>query len=184
MTVTRPNEPTPVAVRVASRPAGVDALRIRAWVDPLVEALGYDPRSDYVEQFWLAALGPSTVLLLRFIARALEDQPEGFECTTRELGWALGLGRTGRSKTLVRSLRRAVEFGMIRLDPSGTVLVRRRLPPLSQRQIGQLPARLQAAHRAWLERQSRPPVPPNRPRRPAQPTAPREPATPPGPAED
>ncbi|HVA42138.1 MAG TPA: hypothetical protein VNF50_01500 [Acidimicrobiales bacterium] len=167
MTITRGSEAaSDRPARVVQLPApsvGADLLRIRPWVDPLVEALGYDPRSDYVEQFWLAALGPSTIFLLRFIARALEDQPEGFDCTGRDLGWALGLGRSGRSKTLVRSLRRAVDFGMIRLDASGAILVRRRLPPLSQRQISQLPARLQAAHRAWTERQSRPPMPPTRP---------------------
>ncbi|MHB1925112.1 MAG: hypothetical protein ACYCSJ_10505 [Acidimicrobiales bacterium] len=157
--MTRPNEPLAAPVQVSSRPSGADTLRIRPWVDPLLEALGYDACSDYVEQFWLPALGPSTLLLLRFLARAFEDAPEGFDCTTRQLGWALGLGRTGRSKTLVRCLRRAVDFGMIRLDPSGALLVRRHLPPLPQRQISQLPAGLQVAHRAWTERQSRPPTP-------------------------
>ncbi|HUZ43344.1 MAG TPA: hypothetical protein VMU63_03000 [Acidimicrobiales bacterium] len=185
MTIIRPTEPAPATesgpapklaaakpaadgpVKVSARPAGPDTLRIRPWVDPLVEALGYDARSDYVEQFWLPALGPSTVLLLRYMARAFEDQSEGFDCTTRQLGWALGLGRNGRSKTLVRCLRRAVDFGMIRLDPTGALLVRRHLPPLPQRQISQLPAGLQFAHRAWIERQSRPPMPTSQPRRPA-----------------
>jgi len=34
------------------------ALTIRAWEDPVVDALGHDPRSEYVERFWLPVLGP------------------------------------------------------------------------------------------------------------------------------
>ena len=40
-------------------------LPIRPWPDPLIEALGFDPRSAYVEQYWLGILGPSTTWLLR-----------------------------------------------------------------------------------------------------------------------
>ena len=38
-----------------------DCLHISVWVDPLVDRLGHDPRSTYVEQYWLGILGPSTV---------------------------------------------------------------------------------------------------------------------------
>lgn len=38
-----------------------DQLHITAWHDPVVDALGHDPRSPYVERFWLPLLGPSNM---------------------------------------------------------------------------------------------------------------------------
>ena len=35
-------------------------LAVRPWPDPVIDALGHDPRSAYVEQYWLGILGPPT----------------------------------------------------------------------------------------------------------------------------
>ena len=35
-------------------------LAVRPWPDPVIDALGHDPRSAYVEQYWLGILGPSS----------------------------------------------------------------------------------------------------------------------------
>ena len=55
-------------------------LPIVPWVDPVIDSLGFDPRSTYVETFWLGILGPSTTLLLRRIAgesvQSVEMVPE------------------------------------------------------------------------------------------------------------
>ena len=42
------------------------------WHDALIDPIGFDPRSAYVEQFWLGILGPSTVWLLRRIASGFD----------------------------------------------------------------------------------------------------------------
>jgi hypothetical protein len=34
-------------------------LQVIAWEDPLLDSAGFDPRSRYVETFWLPILGPS-----------------------------------------------------------------------------------------------------------------------------
>jgi hypothetical protein len=36
-------------------------LEIRAWTDEVVDVVGHDPRSPYVERFWLGMLGPSSL---------------------------------------------------------------------------------------------------------------------------
>jgi hypothetical protein len=59
------------------RPPGPDATEPSSlWVvpltDPLVEALGFDPRSWYVEHFWLPVIGPTCTWLLRHVAAGLE----------------------------------------------------------------------------------------------------------------
>ena len=43
----------------------VMSLTIESWQDPVIDELGHDPRSAYVEKFWLPVLGPSTIWFLR-----------------------------------------------------------------------------------------------------------------------
>jgi hypothetical protein len=31
------------------------------WPDPMIDTLGHDPRSFYVEAFWLPILGPTSL---------------------------------------------------------------------------------------------------------------------------
>lgn len=129
---------------------------MEALVDPATDAAGHDPRSDYVEQFWLAALGPSTTWLLRYLAARLEAEPDGTEVHLAEMASRLGLGqRVGRSSPLLRSIQRAEQFGMAATTAPGRLSVRRRLPNLSRRQVEQLPPALRARH-AQLAARRRP----------------------------
>jgi hypothetical protein len=130
-------------------PFPFDSIIVLPWPDPVVEAVGHDPRSPYVEQFWLGILGPSTTFLLRRMAAALDASPDGFELDLAETAGALGLAATGgRHSPFGRSLQRLVQFGLAQPHSRG-LAVRRRLPPLSVRQLQRLPDRVQAAHDAW-----------------------------------
>src|SRR5947209_18211134 len=127
-----------------------DTLIVLPWPDPLVDAVGHDPRSPYVEQFWLGVLGPSATLLLRRLATAFDAHPDGFELDLHETAGALGLSASsGRTSSFARTLQRCVQFGLAQPHSRG-MRVRRRLPPLSQRQVDRLPAGLQVAHDHWL----------------------------------
>jgi site-specific DNA recombinase len=42
-------------------PLTVDTLHVRPWPDPVIDAVGHDPRSTYVERFWLGVLGPASI---------------------------------------------------------------------------------------------------------------------------
>ena len=44
---------------------GHDPLHITPLADPVVDSLGFDPRSAYVEHFWLGVLGPSAIWAAR-----------------------------------------------------------------------------------------------------------------------
>jgi hypothetical protein len=128
-----------------------ESLFIRPLPDPVIDSLGHDPRSAYVETYWLAVLGPSTTWLLRRVVRDLERSPGGFELPLTETARCLGLGdRGGRHSPFIRALSRLVQFEMA--QPYGTELrVRRKLPPLNRRQVAHLPPTLQRAHRDWQE---------------------------------
>jgi len=129
------------------------ALPIRPWIDEVIDTLGFDPRSSYVERFWLPILGPSTTWLLRRIAAAFDRSPEGFELPLADTARELGLGdKGGRHSPFIRALWRSCQFDMARMV-GGTLEVRRRLPPLSRRQLNRLPEPLQAAHEAWQQAQ-------------------------------
>jgi hypothetical protein len=125
-------------------------LIVLPWLDPVVDAVGHDPRSPYVEHFWLGVLGPSTTWLLRRFATGFDSCPDGYELDLTETAAALGLATTGgRHNPFGRALRRCVQFGMAQPNPHG-LSVRRLLPPLSARQVARLPGRLRAVHGEWL----------------------------------
>ena len=152
--------PTQVAAanEVGSDPAFPhDRLSVQCWNDPVLDYLGHDPRSPYVEQFWLAVLGPSCLFLLRRLAARLEQQPEGFEIVTQQWAAELGLGRKGgKHGPFWRSIERACRFNAAQRN-GARLVVRRRLPPLSSRQVSRLPDHLKEAHRRWAETQQQRP---------------------------
>lgn len=155
VTAPRPESTTDAAERPARPP--LERVRITIWEDPLVDRLGHDPRSGYVEQFWLGVLGPSTVWFLRHCAAALDEGTEGASLDLAETAAALGLGhRGGRSSPLARSILRACRFGAARAAGEDELQVRRRLPPLSLAQVQRLPEGLRREHQRFLDRELRP----------------------------
>lgn len=125
-------------------------VRIVPWVDPLVDRMGYDARSPYVETFWLGVLGPSTVLLLRRVAVWLQAAPDGFDMDLALTAAMLGLGgRSTRNGPFHRALDRTILFGMAQ-RAGGVLAVRRYLPPLARRHLLRLPGAVQTEHERWV----------------------------------
>ena len=125
-------------------------LTVVPWPDPVVEAIGHDPRSPYVERFWLPVLGPSTVWLLRRMAGRLEAEPEGFSLNLPDTAMELGLAdKTGRSGPFVRSLVRTVQFGAAQTFGE-SLAVRRKLPYVPERHVHRFPQSLRRAHEECL----------------------------------
>jgi len=124
---------------------------VESWSDPVIDQLGHDPRSAYVEAFWLPILGPSSVWLLRRLADGLDRNPEGFELDLIDTAQSLGVGmRGGRNAPLLRTFERCCRFGAARMHGPTSLMVRRRLAPLTRAQTERLPQSLQARHDVWL----------------------------------
>ncbi len=131
-----------------------ETLFIRPWVDDVIDALGFDPRSTYAETFWLGILGPSTTWLMRRMVAGLEDHPEGYEMRLAETARSLGLGeRGGRHSPFLRAVTRTIQFELARPEEDGVLAIRRKVPPLNRRQLLRLPPALQSAHARWQEQQ-------------------------------
>jgi hypothetical protein len=130
-------------------------LNVVPWPDPLIDRLGFDPRSTYVESYWLGTLGPSTTWLLRRLAHGLDLSPDGFELDLQACARELGLGSNGgRHSPFARSLTRLVQFEIARWRPAAATLeVRRNVPPLNRRQVLHLPDALRLRHDDWQARQ-------------------------------
>ena len=127
-------------------------LDIIAWHDPVLDDRGHDPRSPYVERFWLGLLGPSVTWLLRRFARGLEEHPAGFRINLAETGRALGLGESiARNSTTQRTITRACQFGFAQRVGPDRLSVRTHLPELTRRQLSRLPGSVQHAHQVWLD---------------------------------
>ncbi len=125
-------------------------LVIVPWHDDVVDPIGYDPRSPYVEMFWLNVLGPTATWLLRRVVDGLDHYPGGYELDLEQTAKALGLGYTrGTLNPFARALHRCVLFGAAQ-PVDGGLAVRRRLPPVSARHLARMPDHLRDAHRGWL----------------------------------
>ncbi len=136
-----------------------DSLLIQPWPDDVIDALGFDPRSAYVESYWLGILGPSTTWLLRRLVAGLDRSPEGFELPLAETARQLGLGdRGGRHSPFLRAVARTIQFDLAQPQSDGVLAVRRRVPPLNRRQVQRLSPALQEAHQRWQEDQLRMPT--------------------------
>ncbi len=134
-------------------------VRILPWADPVVDTLGHDPRSHYVETFWLPTLGPTCVLMLRHLADRFDREPDGFCLETATASGLLGLGtRESPNAPLRRSLLRLINFGFASSPDTDTFIVRRNLPPVQSRQLKRLPEPLRHTYDQWLTAEkSRPP---------------------------
>ncbi len=123
-----------------------DLLTVLPWDEPDIDGTGHDPRSTYVEDYWLGILGPSGTWIMRRFATAFDHDPDGFLCSPADLASEIGLGRgTGANAPFTRTIGRLTLFDLVR--PAGDQLhVRRRLPELKRRQIAKLPEHLGRAH--------------------------------------
>lgn len=155
-----PSRPLPAVGHAAKPecidPTGSDALdsapliTIRPWIDPVVDDRGHDPRSRYVEIFWLGVLGPTATWLLRRLASGLEVEPDGYELDLQLTAASMGLKFSpGKSSPFSRALQRCVMFGMAHPLPGGGLAVRRRIPPVGSRHLQRMPEQLQLDHAGW-----------------------------------
>jgi hypothetical protein len=131
-----------------------EVLRIEPWTDNLIDKVGFDPRSPYVERFWLSIIGPSTTWLMRRMASGFDASPQGFDLSLGETARALGLGdRGGRHSPVLRTVNRMIQFELAKVVGPEQLAVRRRLPPLSRRHTVRLSPALQEAHQRWQAEQ-------------------------------
>ncbi|MEY2553378.1 MAG: hypothetical protein QOC57_1238 [Ilumatobacteraceae bacterium] len=124
-------------------------LMVVPWHDPVVDSVGYEVRSQYVELFWLNVLGPTATWILRRLVLGFDRYPLGYELDLAETASALGLAyTTGTANSFMRSLNRCVLFGVSQ-PTEGGLAVRRRVPPVATRHLMRMPAHLRQAHQDW-----------------------------------
>lgn len=123
---------------------------IRPWVDPVVDERGVDPRSVYVERFWLGVVGPTATWIMRRFAEEFDQHPDGFQLDLATTANAMGLSYAkGPSSPFGRALQRCVMFGLARPMSDG-FSVRRRMPRVAQRHLSRLPDDVREAHDSWV----------------------------------
>lgn len=127
-------------------------VNIAAWLDPIVDERGHDPRSAYVERYWLAVIGPTALWIMRRFADQFDEQPGGFRTDLGHTATTMGLSfDRGAASPFGRALHRCVMFGLAQPAVDGYA-VRRRLPSVAQRHLSRLPHDVQAEHDEWARR--------------------------------
>ena len=122
------------------------SLWIEPWRDLITEENGHDPRSRYVERYWLGVVGPTAGWLMRHVAHEFDKSPEGFELSVPDIALQLGISpKAGPRGGLHRTLHRLVMFRLAAEGHAGFA-IRRRLPLLNNAQLRRLPEHLQRSH--------------------------------------
>jgi hypothetical protein len=125
------------------------SVRVTPWADPVVDRRGHDPRSVYVELFWLGVLGPTATWLLRRLVTGFDTCPDGYDLDVPATARALGLSVSrGTASPFAKAVKRCMMFGVAHPMSQGWA-VRRRLPAVPQRHLVRLPDDLRTAHRDW-----------------------------------
>jgi hypothetical protein len=125
-------------------------IRITPWIDPVVERRGHDPRSSYVERFWLGTLGPTATWLVRRLAAGFASDPEGYELDLTATAQELGLSYSrGPSSAFAKAFNRCIMFGLAHQRSDGYAF-RRLLPDVARRHLERMPETLQREHEGWL----------------------------------
>jgi hypothetical protein len=105
-------------------------LEVVPWIDPVVESVGFDPRSPYVETCWLPILGPTATWLYRRLGSWVNESATVVDTT--DLAVSLGLGEgLGRNSMLAKGVGRLAVFGAAEWR-GDTYAVRRALAPLPE----------------------------------------------------
>ena len=150
LTTVRPSRPNPSTVDTGTSFAQRRIVHVEPWPDEVTAEVGHDPRSAYVERFWLSVLGPSSLWLIRTLAYGFDSQPDGFDLDTLEAARALGLGdRVGRRSPVQRAVDRLCHFDLAHVRGAITLVVRPQVPWLDDFKVSKLPAQLQAEHGLW-----------------------------------
>ena len=125
---------------------------IQPWPDPVVDVRGHDPRSAYVERFWLSVIGPTATWIMRRFADEFDDHPDGFTLDLDRTATSMGLSFSkGHNSPFGKALHRCVMFGLAQPTADGFA-VRRRFPSVAARHLKRLPDDLQATHAEWARR--------------------------------
>ena len=124
-------------------------IHVRPWNDPVIDESGHDPRSRYVETFWLGVLGPTATWLLRRLVAGFERAPGGYDIDLVTTAQAMGMAySTGRTSPFSKALQRCVMFGLAHQTADG-LAIRRRVPTVAQRHLRRMPESVQRQHDTW-----------------------------------
>ena len=127
-------------------------LQVRPWDDPRWRRAGHDARSAYAERFWVGALGPSAMWLLRLLAREFDELApnEDLQLDLSAAAKRLGLQyRGGRHSSLMRTIDRCIMFDLAHFENDALLVVRRLLPPVPRTLQARMPAELQEEVGRW-----------------------------------
>src|SRR5690606_19120243 len=104
-----------------------DPAVIRPWPDPILDADGFDPRSIYVEKFWLGVIGPTALWIMRRFADLLDVSPQGRALDLRHTATTMGLSFKDAAPTspFGRAIGRCALFGLVHPQPDGFAVRRR-----------------------------------------------------------
>lgn len=114
---------------------------------PTDDTGGVDPRSRYVDHYWMPILGPAAICLARTLMRMISRRAGEVRVELDHLRSVLGLGGDPAGQ-LGDALDALAVRGIVILGDEDQLFVRADFPRLSDTQAAELPEALAAAHRS------------------------------------
>lgn len=110
-------------------------LDVEPWNDPHVIHTGHPADDDYVTEFWLPIIGPTSYVLLREIVQQVNDSPwQTPMIDLVDTAQRVGIGHEPHTNSqLAKSLNRLENFDLIRFHVSDPAEIRTHLPDLPNR---------------------------------------------------
>lgn len=126
-------------------------LVVHATAHPVaaIHRAGFPLDHPYVERCWAAALGPSSVLLLRRMPELFRSSADPV-VRLDELGRSLGIGGTGQHSAIRRTIDRLVQFRFASWSAPSELDVFTEVPPMGPRHLDRVPESTRRAHDSLL----------------------------------
>lgn len=138
--------------RDLSREPLPEVVELVAWPDEVIDRIGFDPRSTYVEFCWLPIIGPTATWLYRRVALWVAAQPEGLEVNLPELACSMGFGeKWARNSPFATAWYRLDRYGLAERLDEATFRIRPVAPPLTRPKVMRLPLSVQRFHYQQLQ---------------------------------
>jgi hypothetical protein len=123
-----------------------ELLQFDPWHDPHFDRWGVEPRSPYVERFWVPVLGPSAFVLARNITAVFASHHGSYNIDTETQAALIGTS----PGQLRRIVERLVQFGLAKRIVTDHIAIRTSWPAIGNGALRQLPEPLRQAHGDWM----------------------------------
>ena len=130
-------------------PVTEQMLMVVPWLDPVVDSVGFDVRSQYVRALLAERARPDRDVDPSSPGARLRPLPVGVRARPRRDGQRARIVVHARHDQRIHALAESLRLFGVSQPTEGGLAVRRRVPPVATRHLMRMPPHLRQAHQQW-----------------------------------